>query len=60
MNEKQAEWRIGSNERQQDDKVEKKFPDRTTKQKRLRKNEEGLRELQDNMECKKNIYIQEY
>ena len=38
------------------DKVEKNTEKEQEKEKRLRKNEEGLREMQDNMKCK-NIRI---
>ena len=38
------------------DKVEKNTQTEQEKEKRLRKNEEGLREMQDNMKCK-NIHI---
>ena len=38
------------------DKVEKNTQNEQEKEKRLRKNEEGLREMQDNMKCN-NIHI---
>ena len=39
-----------------EDKVEKNTQNKQEKGKRLRKNEEGLREMQDNMKCN-NLHI---